>query len=301
MIMQPALSTRYTKFANPDESQSDYRPSYLVRIYPAVGLGQLVELSRESSLIGRDAKTGLELEDDSVSRRHALIERFGDDYRLTDLHSKNGTFVNDQRIESHILAKGDRIRFGNQIFKFLSNDAVETQYHEAVFRIMTLDGLTQVNNRRMLIETMERDMAMSRRIGRPLSLMMLDLDRFKSINDRHGHLAGDAVLIEFARRTRNTLRAGDVLARYGGEEFAVLLAHTTLDDAIEAAERIRRAIAESPVRFEDLEIPVTVSIGLEPFDPQQHADPTGLIEAADRSLYRAKELGRNRIHTSQRT
>ncbi len=202
--------------------------------------------------------------------------------------------MNEQRIAQQELRIGDRVRFGNQIFKYLSAQDIESQYHEVVYRIMTTDGLTGTYNKRYLIETLERELACTVRHNETLSLAMLDLDRFKSINDTFGHLAGDAVLVEFARRAKSMVRSGEILARYGGEEFALLLPRTEQPQAIAAAERLRQAIAAQPVVFEQHSIPITVSIGLATIAAQP-CTAQELIAIADERLYIAKNSGRNRV------
>jgi two-component system cell cycle response regulator len=145
------------------------------------------------------------LDDDSVSRRHASLEQVAGAYILTDRGSTNGTYVNDERIEQRKLRTGDRLRFGNQIVKFLATDHVEVEYHETVYKIMTTDGLTQAYNRRYFLEVIEREFYRAKRTGRPLSVLMVDVDLFKKINDTYGHLAGDEVLGELCRRINGVL------------------------------------------------------------------------------------------------
>lgn len=271
-------------------------PCLLVRIYPVNSIEQPVPLADETILVGRDAHCSLTLGDDSVSRRHATIEPFHDRHLVSDLGSTNGTYINERRIfDSQPLSAGDRIRFGNQIFKYLSSDRVEAQYYEVVFKLMTTDGLTSVHNKRYMLETLEREVHQSNRAGSPLCVMMLDLDKFKSVNDTHGHLAGDAVLVEFAHRIKSVLRSGDLLARYGGEEFAMLLTRTSIEDAAQIAERIRELTAATPVAFEEREIPITVSIGICCSDGTQQVEPSELIGRADEKLYLAKASGRNQV------
>lgn len=296
MISEP-LRTRLSKSTVSPYVDSK-GPSLLVRIYPVNSIEQPVPLTDETVLVGRDTHCTLTLGDDSVSRRHATIEPYHDRHLVTDLGSTNGTYINERRVfDSQPLAAGDRIRFGNQIFKYLSSDRVEAQYYEVVFNLMTTDGLTSVHNKRYLLETLEREVHQSSRAGTPLCVMMLDLDKFKSINDMHGHLAGDAVLVEFASRVKSVLRSGDLLARYGGEEFVMLLTRTSIQDAVQIAERVRQLTAATPVSFEDKEIPVTVSIGICCNDGTQNIDPSELIARADEKLYFAKNSGRNQVQS----
>jgi diguanylate cyclase (GGDEF)-like protein len=277
-------------------------PSLLVRICPVKGIERPWELQDGPMLIGRDSNCSLVLPDDSISRRHATIEPHEGGHLISDLGSTNGTYVNEQRLFSaRRLQAGDRVRFGNQIFKYLSADRIEAQYHEVVFKLMTTDGLTSVYNKRYLLETLERERHQARRAGTPLSVLMLDLDRFKSVNDRFGHLAGDAVLVEFARRAKSVLRSGDLLARYGGEEFTMVLTRATLGDAMQIAERVRLLVEATPVLFEDQIIPITVSIGVCCDDGSSIDETADLLRLADEQLYEAKVSGRNRVHSSKRT
>jgi len=266
----------------------------LVRIYPAEKIGEVLALAGRPLVVGRDSSCEIELADDSVSRRHATIEPCGQILIVTDLDSTNGTYINDLRISQQTLMPGDRLRFGNQIFKFLESANLEAQYHEVVYKIMTCDGLTQAFNKRYLRELLEREVQRCQRTFRPLCAMMLDLDYFKRINDTYGHLTGDEVLVELCRRIGRVLRRDEVLARYGGEEFAIVLSDTTLDQACEVAERVRQAILERPFHTELADIVVTASVGVaETKGEPMTADE--LLELADQRLYAAKQCGRNRV------
>lgn len=295
MIQHDHSTTRFSRSVGIAMKESK-KHGLLIRIHPVVGIEEPAVLSEASILLGRDTQCQLVLPDDSVSRKHALIEQRNGEYFVSDLRSLNGTYVNENRVSGEVpLHAGDRVRFGNQIFKYLSADGVEAQYHEVVFKMMTSDGLTGVHNRRYLTETLDREWVQAKRSGSPLCFLLIDLDRFKSINDSLGHLAGDAVLVEFANRARTTLRGGDLLARYGGEEFCILLARTELRVAAEIAERVRLCIAESPVMFEDKSIPVTASVGIACDQEERVLTQDDLVALADARLYSAKSAGRNRI------
>lgn len=271
----------------------------LVRIYPVDEIEKPLEFQREPLLVGRDASCSLTIDADSVSRRHALIEFDGRSHTVTDLGSTNGTYINDQRVHSVCaLHNGDRIRFGNHIYKYLTADQIEMHYHEVVFSMMTTDGLTSVYNKRYFLETLDRELMLSCRSGSPLALIMIDLDKFKSVNDSYGHLAGDAVLVEFARRARAVLRSGELLSRYGGEEFAMLLTKTTLVEAEGVAERVRQVIAKTPIVYESVAIPITVSLGVSCYAEPRPLEPASLIAHADSLLYAAKHNGRDQFQSA---
>jgi diguanylate cyclase (GGDEF)-like protein len=159
------------------------------------------------------------------------------------------------------------------------------------------DGLTKVYNRRYLDERLPIEMAFASRQRTELAVIMLDVDNFKTINDLHGHSAGDEVLTSLAARMRSCLRAEDMIARFGGEEFTVVLRTTDLAGAHVAAERLRRLIAASPIRLpgSTVPIPITISAGCASLAETRAAGPAPLLAAADRRMYAAKQAGRNRV------
>jgi diguanylate cyclase (GGDEF)-like protein len=163
----------------------------------------------------------------------------------------------------------------------------------------TIDVLTGLRNRRWLDENLGRFVERNKRSGEPLSVLMLDVDRFKSFNDRHGHAAGDQALALVAQGIMTRLRPSDRGARYGGEEFAVIMPATDLEGACTAADRLRRAVAETPIESRDgKKLPfVTISVGVAQLHEQDTAST--LLERADRALYAAKADGRNRVVRQQ--
>jgi two-component system cell cycle response regulator len=260
-------------------------------------LGRRFVLDTSPIRIGRGAENHVVLEGDSVSRRHAHFEQRSGAWWCVDDGSTNGSYVNDEQImrEAH-LGNGDRIKIGPTIFKFLSGQDVEAQYHEEIYRMTIIDGLTQVHVKRYLLEALDKELMRARRHIRDLSFLMLDIDHFKKINDVHGHLAGDYVLKEVARIIQQRIRRDEVLARYGGEEFAIILPETTIEGAHALAEGLREKIEESRFVFQSETIRVTISIGGALL---QDSDRTSLdlIKRADEKLYEAKRSGRNRVIT----
>jgi two-component system cell cycle response regulator len=255
--------------------------------------GKRYVLERETLTIGRGQENLITLDNDSVSRRHCRIERRGGGWYVVDLESTNGTYVNDEPVRDYHLRRGDQIKIGDTILKYLSGSDVEAQYHEVIYKMTIVDGLTQVHNKRYLHETLEREIPRGRRHGRPLSVLMFDIDHFKKINDGYGHLAGDYVLKEMATLVKSRLRPDDVFGRYGGEEFCALLPETPISGAGAIAEDLRRRVHEKRFVFENEHIVVTVSIGGAELLPDM--DANGLIKAADEKLYESKRTGRNRV------
>jgi len=245
--------------------------------------------------IGRGAENQIVLEGDSVSRRHAHIELRGNSWWVVDDNSTNGTYVNDEQIRRELgLTNGDRVKVGPTIFKYLSGQDVEAQYHEEIYRMTIIDGLTQAHVKRYLLESLDKEIIRARRHQRDLSFIMFDIDHFKKINDFHGHLAGDHVLKELARIVQARIRRDEVFARYGGEEFALLLPETNMEGARALAEGLREKTEQSRFVFQNETIPVTISIGVAML-VDNHKTSLDLIKAADEKLYEAKRSGRNRV------
>ena len=216
---------------------------------------------------------------------------------VTDRGSTNGTYVNQQELtlgDEQALVPGDVINLGAVAFKVLDGTDVESQYHEELYRTAIVDRLTELHNRRYLEEFLEREMLRATRYERPLALLMADVDHFKQINDRFGHLAGDAVLRDVATTMRQQVRRETCCARYGGEEFAVVLPETHRDEAHIVAERIRQAVEHREFTSKGDPIPVTVSIGIASLEGSIQGIEA-FFEAADRRLYAAKNGGRNRV------
>lgn len=269
--------------------------SCLVQIYPPDVVDGMVLLECERLLFGRDETSDIVLMDSGVSRRHAELVNDGDQYSIVDLGSTNGTLVNGSPVDRSVLQSGDTVRVGSFIFRFLSADSVETQYHETVYNALVRDALTGTMNKRYLLESMQREIARAVRQKATLSVAILDIDHFKRVNDTHGHLVGDEVLKEFGNRMTEISRADDLLARYGGEEFCLLLADTGLAEALEIMERCRQRISALPFMTADGPLDITASFGVACLDPIEATDPLELIKLADAKLYEAKKTGRNRV------
>ncbi len=256
-------------------------------------LGLRVALAAEI-VLGRDAACAVPLAGEDVSRRHARIVPDDGGHVLVDLGSTNGTWVNGAEVESRRLEAGDRIRIGPFVAAYLAAGEAEGRHLEDLARLARRDPLTGVPNRRAFDDEVVREVARALRARTPLSALLLDVDRFKEVNDAHGHPAGDAVLAAVAARAGAALRAGDLLARVGGEEFGILLPGADLAAAVEAAERIRARIAGEPLGARGRALAITVSIGCAVLLPGEE-DGRGLLARADAKLYEAKRAGRDRV------
>jgi len=263
-------------------------------------IGRNFRLRRETVLLGRDPQATVRIHDHLASREHARIECRHDPatgakaHVLIDLGSTNHTYVNSRQIERTDLHDGDKIQIGDTVFKFTLLDDVEASFHEKIRHRIRYDQLTGLLTKESLYLALGMELERCLRHSLPLAVLMMDLDRFKSVNDTHGHQMGSHVLAEVGRLIRQSIRVEDVSARYGGEEFVSYLPEASGTGAAQAAERIRRAVEEHPFTVDERTIRVTISVGIA-VCPQHGCDLTTLVGRADRALYRAKETGRNRV------
>jgi diguanylate cyclase (GGDEF)-like protein len=283
-----------TRVANISPVSRDGMPGVgcLVIIY-GKDLGRKFELYDEVVTIGREPENTISLNSDSVSRKHVQITYCKGDYLIEDLKSTNGTYLNDLQITKAKLNNGDLVKIGEIVLKFLFSSDIEALYHEEIYRMTIFDGLTQIYNKRYALEFLEREVSRAKRHLRPLSLLMMDIDHFKKVNDTYGHLAGDSVLKELAYAVSERIRKEELFARFGGEEFIIILPESDLQGAVRFGEIVKQLVEKHPFSFEEVVIPVTVSIGVANFDPLVHEIAAKLVEQADNNLYVAKNKGRN--------
>src|ERR1044072_3148641 len=158
---------------------------------------------------------------------------------------------------------------------------VESEYHEEIYRLTIIDALTDIHNKRYFLEFLDRELARTCRYGRAFSLIMIDIDRFKGVNEELGHLGGDFTLRELAARIKGTIRKEELFARYGGEEFAVVLPETHNEGAFNLSERLVKVINQQPSQYEDRSYTVTISAGLTTTSGEKNITPVDLIRRAD--------------------
>jgi diguanylate cyclase (GGDEF)-like protein len=294
-VPRDSEQTRVTRLELEKSGSGPARPgdAFVIVIY-GPELGRRVQLGTAPFQIGRSARNDLALDQESISRHHARITFDGTEYWVQDLGSTNGTYVNDEPVREQRLADGDQIRIGRSILKFMTGENVEVQYHEEIYRLMTVDGLTQVFNRRYFDEALEREFNRAKRYQRALSLILFDIDFFKRVNDTHGHLAGDNLLRQIGTALKPRLRREDICARTGGEEFAVILPEIVLEGARTTAEKIRGIVESTRFKHEQKIITATISLGVAAVLGQENTHEE-LYRRADEHLYAAKQAGRNRV------
>jgi diguanylate cyclase (GGDEF)-like protein len=271
------------------------RMHVLVRMDGA-NVGQVTRLTGEVVEIGRVAKNTVHLPFEGVSRLHARLVLKNGKYWLEDLESANGTFVQGTRVTTHALADGDVVQFGPRVvFRYSVTDPGEEKIMRQLYESSVKDSLTGAHNREYFSERLKTEVAYAKRHETQVSLLMLDVDHFKKVNDTYGHPGGDSVLVAVVAAISGTLRGEDVVARYGGEEFAIILRGIELPNAVIAAERVRELIAALSVPHEGRVIRCTVSIGLASAGCVKEPTPEAIVSVADRRLYLAKRGGRNRV------
>lgn len=270
------------------------RLAVMVQIY-GENIGRRYPLDRHLMTLGRGDMNDIVLPFDNVSRYHAELECDDERVLIRDKGSTNGTYVNDRALQKdRFLNSGDLVKVGSTIFKFLAGSDLETLYFEEIYRMTIIDGLTEIHNKRYLLEFTAREMARCRRYDRALSLIMFDVDHFKRINDTHGHTAGDYVLRTLAQAVAPRVRTEELFARYGGEEFTIVLPESDLEHAALFAEKVRELIEGTPFTFDGKAIPVTVSLGVGQMSDVL-VSPENFLHAVDGALYASKNGGRNRV------
>jgi two-component system, cell cycle response regulator len=269
--------------------------AYLI-VLAGSAMGEMFKIARPQTIIGRGQTAHVRMMDDGISREHCEIQVEGDNMILHDLGSTNGTFCRGLRVDRHVLEDGDKILVGSStVLKFTYHDSLDEVFQRQMYESALRDDLTKTFNKKYFTDRLESEFAFATRSKADLSLVVFDLDNFKTINDTHGHPVGDQVLSEMAQVVATLIRAEDVFARVGGEEFAVICRSADSIQGLVVAERVRQAVASHTFSTDARVIPVAVSAGVASIPDSHIADAQSLIAAADHALYEAKRTGRNRV------
>jgi len=261
-------------------------------------VGRVYKLRPVGTVLGRAGDTDVVLDEDGVSRVHCMLLLQNGRWRVRDLGSTNGTFVGERTVGTTplTLEDGDRIRLGSDlILRFGNQDEIERQFLDHLYKSATRDALTGLSNRRLFQDRLESEISWHRRHEQPLSLLFVDIDHFKVVNDQHGHVIGDEVLCEIARIFEDVSRHEDIVARWGGEEFVLMLRQTGQQPARMAAERLRAAVQANTFSGANGPFGLTVSVGVATRVGEALTSGHDLVREADTFLYLAKGRGRNQV------
>jgi diguanylate cyclase (GGDEF)-like protein len=287
-----------TKISGADEITKpvqDRDRAYLI-VLAGTSVGEMYKITKSETVIGRGSKADIHVIDDGISRRHAMIVHNGTQISIKDLGSTNGTYCNGERVSEKALSDGDKIQVGSTtILKFTFHDSLDESFQRQMYESALRDGLTKIFNKKYFLDRIESEFAYAVRHKSPLSLVMFDIDHFKKINDTWGHLAGDYALVTLTNAVGQTIRQEDVFARYGGEEFVVICRGVDLAGATAFGERVRRLVQAYPFIYQEVEIPVTISVGVASVPDMGMRESSELVALADEALYEAKRGGRNRV------
>jgi two-component system, cell cycle response regulator len=256
-------------------------------------VGQRIIVDR-TLLIGRDPDAALTLNDGLVSWHHASIEDRGDEWAVVDLGSTNGVQVNGEKVADAVLKPNDTIVFGSTVARFEMQDGVAQAYNQVVERLLNVDDLSGLFVRRKFDAELQGMVEGGRAQGKPVALLVMDLDGIKQINDTHGHLFGAYVIGESGKVIGGVLGNRGIGCRFGGDEFLAALSGMDVEAASAVGEEIRSAINQHPFEKDGIPLRPGISIGVAAF-PANADDAMGLFQRADEALYRAKSAGKNRV------
>jgi diguanylate cyclase (GGDEF)-like protein len=294
-VANPLEDTTRMAPAPTPQGQAAEQAAYLV-VLAGSNLGEMYKLEKDRTVIGRSEKADIRLIDDGISRDHAQLVKDQGQFVLEDMGSTNGTYCNGDRVQRQALAEGDKILLGSTtILKFSYQDRIEEAFQRQMSESALRDGLTHAYNKRFFTERLESEFQYALRHQAPVSLVFLDIDHFKRINDVHGHQAGDHVLTQLATLVTSMIGEDQIFARYGGEEFAIVARGMDLPQGAALSERLRASVEAHTFAFGGTPIPVSVSIGVARAPAAGLATAADFIARADETMYAAKRAGRNRV------
>ncbi|MCO5114292.1 MAG: GGDEF domain-containing protein [Bdellovibrionaceae bacterium] len=273
-------------------------PTLVLLVGPASSIGKQWSLEGDDIVIGRSPTSTVFVDDRSISKSHAKFILQGEETYIMDLDSTNKTVINSKPVApltTAVLKNNDQIKTGNVIFKFLERGNIEAVSNKKTFDRTQIDSMTGAYNKGALLAYAPEAIKRSDLLGIPISVIVFDIDHFKKVNDTYGHAAGDFVINEIAKLVKDKLtRSEDFFSRFGGEEFVLVLSGTPRHTAADIAERIRASVEGFKFEYENVKLPITISLGVATRDAG--GDPWDMLfEKADQALYKSKKRGRNQV------
>jgi diguanylate cyclase (GGDEF)-like protein len=264
-----------------------------------IDFGKHFLLEKNKILLGRDDTNDIAIHDEKISKVHSEISIIKSSQGIErifikDLASTNGTYVNNELIDQSTLNAGDKIQIGDTVLSLSYNDELEKEYHAKLFNYAVRDTHTGLYNKRFIVNELENISRIARRSGRAFSIIIIDIDDFKQINDLHGHLAGDEYLKRISELFTQSLREQDIAGRIGGEEFLIILPETNIDGAFKLAVRIRKNVENFVLNYLNFKIKTTISAGVCQYE-KTIKDVNELLDIADQALYETKRSGKNNV------
>jgi len=264
-----------------------------------VDFGKHFLLEKNKILLGRDDTNDIAINDEKISKVHCEISIIKSNQGIEqifikDIDSTNGTYINSELIDQIALHAGAKIQIGDTVLSLSYSDELEKEYHAKLFNYAVRDTHTGLYNKRFIINELKNISRIARRSGRAFSIIIIDIDDFKQINDLYGHLSGDEYLKSIAELFSQSLREQDIAGRIGGEEFLIILPETTIDGALQLAVRIRKNVEDFVLNFLDFKIKTTISGGVCQYE-NTIKDVNELLDIADQALYAAKRSGKNNV------
>lgn len=290
------ITTNLDELLEPNTQQPDGSVPYLV-VLAGESVGRVIRLHPGNNMVaGRSRSCEIFIDCSNISRRHASFELDPEGQTtVVDLGSTNGTLVNGKKSDRALLHDGDRVCFGNVILRYSQKDGLEFDFQKKLYDKATKDVLTGAFNKRYFMEALNKEFSFHSRRRAPLSLIMMDLDDFKKINDTYGHVNGDIVLKSLASELLQSLRREDLLARFGGEEFVAIFRDTHHDEALSIANKLMELIKGLNFETLDASFGIGITMGIATFYEDNYTSPDDLLMAADRNLYVGKKEGKGRI------
>lgn len=281
---------------SPDRAGSAVKKAFVV-VLSGDRMGEMFPLKDAGkTTIGRGLQTDVRINDEGISRTHALVEGEQGVYYLSDAGSTNGTYANGKKVERHPLEEGDKIQIGaSSVLKFTYHDDFDEDFQRNLYESALRDRLTGIFNRGYFNNRLESDVAFALRHGKPLSLVMFEIDQFEQQSERVGTPGGDPILEALAQRVSSTTRSEDIFARYGHDKFALICRDVDALRAARAAYRIMDTVGSKPFELEGHKLQLTVSLGVADLGMLVEPAADALIEAADAALFVAKRNGHNRV------